>query len=196
MQTSNIKFSHSKYKLAALFVVLIISVGVVIHFTLDSAGKVSDKADILIEKLLPELKEITSIQHSLDKSIIDLYLYYATMSKPEALNIENINQSFNRQTQFLENLGYQVQQIKALNSSLSNFTKAVDNFDQEMQSPQRDWDKLREILQEAQNYANEIDIIGQDWEQNIRMRAREGGAMTLEEIKRLNYMQLGFASAV
>ncbi|MBF0265660.1 MAG: hypothetical protein HQL46_10340, partial [Gammaproteobacteria bacterium] len=78
MRTSIFKLTQSKYKLATLFLILIISVAIVVHFTLDSTSKVSDKADILIEQILPELKEITSIQHTLNKRIIDPYLNYAT----------------------------------------------------------------------------------------------------------------------
>ena len=98
----------------------------------------------------------------MNKHIIDLYLYYATLEKPDALNIQIINKSFNKHTQFLENLGYQVKQIKEINSLLLNFVKSVDDFDKEMKSSQRDWDVLREILQNAQIHANKIDSITQD----------------------------------
>ena len=196
MQTRIFKSSLSKYKLAALFVILIISVAVVIQITLSSASKVSDKAETLVGELLPELKEVTSVQHTLNKRIIDLYFYYATLEKPPSLDIQAINTSFDQHTKLLQGLGYQVKQINEINGLLVDFVKSVDDFDQEMQSSQRDWDVLRDILQQAQNSADKIDFIGKVWERDIRKRALEGGATTLDEIKRLNYWQLGFALAV
>lgn len=186
----------SKYKLAALFVILIVSVTAVIQLTLNSASKVSDKADTLVEQLLPELKEITSLQHTLNKRTIDLYLYYATMEKPQTFDTQAIDQSFNRHIRLLEDLGYQAAQIKEIDGLLVSFINSVDEFDHEMKSSQRDWDEIRAILQTAQSYADKIDVIGKSWEQDIRKRALEGGATTLGEIKRLNYLQLGFALAV
>lgn len=196
MRSGIFTLAPSKYKLAALFVILIISVTGVIQLTLNSASKVSDKADTLIEQLLPELKEITSLQHTLNKRTIDLYLYYATMEKPQTLDAQAVSLSFNQHTKQLERLGYQVEQIREIDVLLVSFMKSVEQFDKEMTSEQRGWDEIRAILQTAHRYADKMDLIGKSWEQDIRKRALEGGATTLGEIQRLNFLQLGFALAV
>ena len=196
MQTPTLRAGLSKYKLAAIFVFLILSVAVVINITLDSANKVSDKAQVLVQEILPELKEVTAIGHTLNKRIIDLYLYYATLEKPQSLFTEQVNQTFRAHKDVLVQLGYQTEQINEIDTLLKGFTQSVDDFDNEMKSSQRDWDKLRSILETAQDYGNQIDAIGKKWEQDIRIRAVDGGATTLAEIQRLNYLQLGFALAV
>ena len=182
-------------RLIFVFILLFAVAGLTIHLSLDSGNKVSDRAEMLVSQLVPELRAISTLQRAMNRRVIELHQYYATVENPEPDSGLTIELEFEQHASELATLGYNKEQLAMLQEMIDGFIASTKAFDQEMQDS-RDWDVLRQHLARAQEEADRIDVILRVWLQGIRGRAGNGGAMTLEEVSRLNKMQLGFAAGV
>ena len=169
----------------------------VVWLSMDSARKVSSRADQLISHHLPELSAISTLQSIMNERVIQLYLYYATMQP------ENRKQKVVRHTLFEKSLNYlqlhvlHKSEVAILMNEVAQFNKMAETFDVEMQSGfRRDWDVLRETLASAQIQVDQLDKLLQKWGKNIRKKAAQGGELTLQEVTRQQQLQTGFSLGV
>ena len=186
------KFKQNRYRiLLAVPVIILLSVFVV-YFSLNSVKSVSDNADQLVNLQIPELRAIANLQSILNRQLLILHDYYATMELPDATKAKNLDMAFAASLTALVGTDHDISEAELV-SYVDKFKSAEENFHDEMQKGRgRDWDVLREHLAEATSFARRADNELGDWHRKVRERLAKGSSMTLEEVSRLNRIQTAF----
>jgi diguanylate cyclase (GGDEF)-like protein len=182
--------------LLAVPVIIITSIIVVLG-SLHSVRKVSDNADQLVTLQIPELRTISELQSVLNRKLILLHDYYATLEAPDASEVKRLDDSFESNLKKLVDIGQNAVDAELLVSDVKSYKKSAENFHNEMQKGRdRDWDVLRDHLKEASEYAHKANTELADWNQKVRNRLAKGSSQTLEEVSNLNTIQITFNIAM
>lgn len=187
------EFKQKRYRIL-LAVPLIITMSViVVLLSLYSVRNVTENADQLVSLQIPELRAISELQSILNRQLIMLHEYYATMELPDVTVTNKLDKAFSINLKVLVSTGQNISNDVDLVSYVGKFKKSSDNFHDEMQKGRsRDWDVLREHLAEASVYARQADTELGDWHRQVRDRLAIGSSMTLDEVSRLNIIQITF----
>jgi len=186
------KFKQKRYRiLLAVPVIILLSV-IVVSVSLHSVRSVTDNADQLVSLQIPELRAIADLQSVLNRQLLMLHNYYATMELPDATVANELDRAFASNLKVLVGADDDISDV-GLVGYVEKFKSAEDNFHDEMQKGRsRDWDVLREHLSEATSFARRADIELGEWHAKVRERLAEGSSMTLDEVSRLNIIQISF----
>lgn len=185
------------WRVALLFPVVALAAVVFVWVSLGTVHDVSEKADALIARHIPELREISALQAIMNQRLIGLHDYYATTDLHDEAGGESLAQRFDRHLSKLRRLNPLNRDLSSVEAPVAGFQRASALFDAEMQlGAARDWDRLRAHLAAATAEANRAVHQLELWNARIRERASAGGEQTLTEIARLNSIQLGFSFAV
>jgi len=190
-------FGQTYRRVALFFPLIILSAVLVVWSSLQTVGNVSKKADSLVSRHIPELRELSALQWVMNQRIILLHEYYATTERPSEEVLDNLRNAFSRHLVNLRFLGLDDSEITMFKSPLAKFQSSAALFDQEMQlGSARDWDKLREYLAASTEQANMANRELKEWIERVRERLGAGSEETLDEIGRLNSLQLSFGLTV
>jgi len=186
------KFKQKRYRiLLAVPLIILLSV-IVVSVSLHSVRSVTDNADQLVSLQIPELRAIADLQSVLNRQLLMLHDYYATMELPDASIAKNLDEAFASNLETLVGADHDISDAELVNY-IDKFKSAERNFHNEMQKGRsRDWDVLREHLAEATSYARQADTELGEWHRKVRERLAKGSSMTLDEVSRLNIIQISF----
>jgi diguanylate cyclase (GGDEF)-like protein len=177
-----------------LAVSVVLLAGVVSWLALDASRGVTERTNALVEEQIPELRAIGSLQDSLHRRVLNLYLYYATMEEALWETGGRIGDQIDAHLAELEGAAGLAEDGVVLRADIAELARYVDAFHLEMTKGRgRDWDVLREHLAGAQTVAGRIDGLLIAWAERIRAEVRDGGAATRLEVAQLNTMQIGFS---
>ena len=175
---------------------VLLSVGMVWQ-SIDSVRDVSDRAERLVGRHIPELREIAALQDDVNRHLLALHKYYATLELPRELSSGGLDDHIGRHLAVLRAQGRYADEVAALEPQLEGFRQVAGEFHKEMQSGRdRNWDLLREYLSRANSYASLANGELQAWNALIRRSVTRGGEETMQGVARLNILQLGFAFVV
>ncbi len=185
------------WRLSALSLLVIVIAGVVSWLNLDATRSVSSRANTLVAKHIPQLREIGALQEAVHQRVLNLYLYYATTEQAHWLKSEQKHGEFAARLSTLEKLDTSRAQTERLQKLIQSFDQSAQKFHQEMRkNNQRDWDVLRDHLASSQVSATKLEAKLVTWAETIRSSAGEGGSQTTLEISRLNRIQIGFSVVI
>ena len=190
-------YKKTYWRVVLLFSAVALAAVVVVWVSLVSAYDVSDKANTLVDRHIPELREIAALQAVMNRRMLSLHDYYATTDLPDEEQALKLVVEFGQHIAGLRRLNPANSELSRVETPVARFQEAANRFDTEMRLGRaRDWDRLREHLAEATAQANLALQQLESWNNKIRARASDGGTQTLTEIARMNSIQLGFGLAV
>ena len=179
------------------FPLLVLLAVVIVWQSIDSVREVTGRAQTLVQRHIPEMREIATLRAAVDGYLRALYEYYATLELPRDMGNGRVEQHISRSMSALRALGHYEGEVASLEPQLNGFRLAAREFHQEMQlGPARNWDRLREYLSKASTYAILANGELKAWDNWIRNRAIDGGEEAMSGVARLNKLQLAFVSIV
>jgi len=191
------KFKPKSFLVLLVVPVIIITSIIVVLGSLHSVRNVTDNADKLVTLQIPELRAISELQSVLNRKLIILHGYYATMEAPDASEVKSLDESFGSNLKKLVDIGQNAADGQLLVSYVEKYKHSAEKFDNEMQKGRnRDWDVLREHLAAASEQAHLADKKLADWNQRVRNRLAQGSSRTLKEVENLNTIQITFNIAM
>ena len=186
-----------KRHLVAVFVAVLVVAGAVVGLSLHAAAQVTEKSERLVQKHIPELRVISDLHRIMNLQVRQLYLYYATADSADYLRFVPLREDFHAHLARVLNIEPGHMDLPFLREQVARFEAEVRAFHDEMsKGSDRDWDQLRDELADAQEHAEAVDAVLMRWQEDTRKRASAGARLTLQEIKRMNLLQLGFSAAV
>lgn len=186
-----------KRHLVAVFVAVLVVAGAVVGLSLHAAAQVTEKSERLVQKHIPELRVISDLHRIMNLRVRQLYLYYATADSADYLRFVPLREDFHAHLARVLNIEPGHMDLPLLREQVARFEAEVRAFHDEMsKGSDRDWDQLRDELADAQEHAEAVDAVLMRWHEDTRKRASAGARLTLQEIKRMNLLQLGFSAAV
>ena len=197
MESEKQDVDRIKIRLIAIFLVIFLLAISIVSISLNATRNVSDRTQQLISTDIPELKAISTLQSAKNQTVIDLYLYYATLEPAAESGQEKRKQTFENALAILKGNSLDAMEVSVFLRQVASFDEKLQRFDAEMKKGSvRDWDLLRDHLAAAQIEANQIDQTLQNWGELIRWHATQAGELTQEEITRLHRFQLAFSLGV
>ena len=179
------------------FPLLVLLAVAIVWQSIDSVREVTGRAETLVQRHIPELREIATLRAAVDGYLRALYEYYATLELPREMSNGEAERRISRAMSALRALGHYEGEEASLEPQLNGFRQAAREFHKEMQSgPGRNWDRLREFLSKASTYATLANGELKAWDTWIRNRAIDGGEEAMSGVARLNKLQLAFVSVV
>jgi len=152
---------------------------------------------IIITSIIVVLGSLHSVKSVLNRKLIILHGYYATMEAPDASEVKSLDESFGSNLKKLVDIGQNAADGQLLVSYVEKYKHSAEKFDNEMQKGRnRDWDVLREHLAAASEQAHLADKKLADWNQRVRNRLAQGSSRTLKEVENLNTIQITFNIAM
>lgn len=186
-----------KRHLAAVFAVVLAVAAAVVWSSLDASRQVAEKSEALVRQHVPELRAISDLQGVMNLRVRQLYLYYATAASADYGGFAPLAEAFAGHLGRLLALGPPPGELPVLQDRVAAFEASVVAFHREMSRGQdRDWDRLRDHLADAQGAAEVVDRVLGRWQEDTRRRAGDGARLTLQEVARMNRLQLGFSAGV
>ena len=137
-----------------------------------SVGRVATKVDALASHHIPALREIAAVQAVMNRRLLALNDYYATMEPPTQEESNQMAVEFAYHLDALELMGAPTDDLGKVRGPVMAFSRAEQEFGLEMQRGRsRDWDRLREHLAEGTvqaNRAKRSDVTGGHCRQHSR----------------------------
>ncbi len=182
--------------LFSVFLVTLTVVTVIAWYSLSSSRTVHQQTSTLTNNRIPELLEISALEHAISERINTLYLYYATTDRELWLAHDtNLKKQISQHLINLDLLDDKQNFGQKLQLQTAQLEQKVILFDNEMRND-RNWDVLRDHLAGAQKDLNNTRHWLNQWSQNLRDAAIETSKSTLYRVDLLSKIQVFFSSAV
>ena len=154
---------------------------------------VSAQTTTLVAKQIPQLRSISGLQDQINRHVLGLYLYYATLDATHWDSGKALAKNISIQLAELSALISPVTQ-RELDNANQSLNQHIALFHEEMsRGRDRNWDTLREHLANAQTQADQVDTILVQLASSTREAVREGSAATTSKVTQLTTAQIAFS---